>query len=73
MQIDAPTLPPPPGVVPDFDHPPNKNYLGILTNLVCLIATATLMTLRAYTKVYCQKKVRVEDCKWPSLCFYETW
>ncbi|KAI0388482.1 hypothetical protein F5Y17DRAFT_463653 [Xylariaceae sp. FL0594] len=58
---DGPALLPPAGAIPDFEHPPDKNYLGILTNLLCLVTTATLMSLRIYTKVHCQKKVHVED------------
>ncbi|KAI1814154.1 hypothetical protein GGS20DRAFT_434774 [Poronia punctata] len=58
---DDPALTPPPGVVPNFDDPPNKNYLGIFTNVICLILTITLVAARLYFKYFCVKKVHVED------------
>jgi hypothetical protein len=63
MIFDGPALAPPPGVVPNFDDPPNKNYLGILANVVCLATTFVVVFLRAYAKIFCMKKVHIEDCK----------
>ncbi|KAI3325752.1 hypothetical protein HD806DRAFT_553010 [Xylariaceae sp. AK1471] len=61
MILNGSALTPPPGVVPNFDHPPNENYLGILTNFICVITTLVVVLLRAYVKIFCMKKVQIED------------
>ncbi|KAI1822462.1 hypothetical protein F4861DRAFT_550730 [Xylaria intraflava] len=59
--LDGPALPPPPGVTPNFDNPPNESNIGILTNVVCLVTTGIVFGLRAYAKIFCVKKVQIED------------
>ncbi len=62
--LNGPALPPPPGVVPNFDNPGRWNYWGILTNVLCLTITLAVIGLRAYVKIFCVKKPRIEDCKY---------
>ncbi|KAI3339261.1 hypothetical protein F4824DRAFT_508660 [Ustulina deusta] len=59
--LNGPALPPPPGVVPNFDNPGRWNYWGILTNVLCLTITLAVIGLRAYVKIFCVKKPRIED------------
>ncbi|KAH9897419.1 hypothetical protein F4778DRAFT_743523 [Xylariomycetidae sp. FL2044] len=59
--LEAPALLAPPGVVTDFDHPPNRNDLAHLTNAICLIITAIVALIRVYVKIFCVKKVYLED------------
>ncbi|KAI1429031.1 hypothetical protein F5Y12DRAFT_799177 [Xylaria sp. FL1777] len=59
--MNGPALPPPPGVVPDFNTTQRWNSLGIFTNVACLIITLTVIGLRAYAKIVCVKKLRLED------------
>ncbi|KAI0538554.1 hypothetical protein GGR58DRAFT_501059 [Xylaria digitata] len=59
--LNGPALMPPPGAVPNFDNPPNKNDVGIVTNAICLFVTLLVIVLRAYAKIVCVKKLRIED------------
>ncbi|KAI0457392.1 hypothetical protein F5B21DRAFT_501442 [Xylaria acuta] len=59
--LKLPALPPPAGVVPNFVNPPNENGLAIAVIAVC-VATATVAGLmRVYTRLYCVRKVELED------------
>ncbi|KAJ8131920.1 hypothetical protein O1611_g1703 [Lasiodiplodia mahajangana] len=59
--LDGPALRPPPGVVPNFDHPWNLNPVGELTNALCLIVTVVVVTIRVYAISVCTKKIMLED------------
>ncbi|KAI4118430.1 MAG: hypothetical protein LQ345_001543, partial [Seirophora villosa] len=50
--LDGPALPPPPGVIPEFDHPPNLKTISIAVEITgFLIATITLC-IRMYTRIF---------------------
>ncbi|KAL8962779.1 MAG: hypothetical protein Q9193_000864 [Seirophora villosa] len=50
--LDGPALPPPPGVVPQFDHPPNLKTISLAVEITgFLIATITLC-IRMYTRIF---------------------
>jgi hypothetical protein len=61
MDLDGPALAPPPGIVPNFNNPPNQNGLarGVLGATVA-IATVS-MVLRLYGRFYLLRKVSPED------------
>ncbi|KAI0517801.1 hypothetical protein F5B22DRAFT_645504 [Xylaria bambusicola] len=59
--LNSPALPPPPGVVPNFLRPPNKNHVAIIVNVVCLVVTVLVICLRAYARICCIKKLHFED------------
>lgn len=60
--LDGPSLEPPPGVIPNFDNPPSNNPLahGVLT--LCLVLAVFAALIRGYAKLFCARKVRIEDC-----------
>ncbi|KAI0096132.1 hypothetical protein GGR51DRAFT_567477 [Nemania sp. FL0031] len=59
--LEGPALQPPPGVVPNFDHPWNLNTVGEVTNALCLIVTVLVVSIRVYAISVCTKKVELED------------
>lgn len=61
--LNGAALTPPPGVTPQFIDPPNHNPLsyGIVIAGIALAAMAVIM--RLYTRIFCAKKMRVEDCE----------
>ncbi|KAI0859321.1 hypothetical protein F4860DRAFT_269929 [Xylaria cubensis] len=59
--LNGPALRPPPGVVPNFEHPWNLDTIALLTNAVCLTATLLACSIRAYAKLFCIRKVELED------------
>ncbi|KAI0521857.1 hypothetical protein F5B22DRAFT_661252 [Xylaria bambusicola] len=59
--LNGPALAPPPGVKSNLDHPPNLNTLGIAVTTICLSISTIVFALAAYAKLYCMKKVHVED------------
>lgn len=61
--LNGPALPPPPGVVPNFESPHNSDHIAIAVNVVSLMITILVVYLRAYAKIFCVKKLRLEDCK----------
>lgn len=61
--LNGPALAPPPGVTSNLEHPPNMNVLGIAVVTLCLAVSTIVFSLEAYAKLYCMKKVHIEDCK----------
>ncbi|KAI1110619.1 hypothetical protein F5Y14DRAFT_465334 [Nemania sp. NC0429] len=59
--LDGPSIPPPPGVTPQLDNPPNMNATSYTwTNVSLTIATLAIV-LRAYSRLFCTRKVFIED------------
>lgn len=59
--LNGPALAPPPGVVPNFDHPWNRTttfYAGIS---VCLLLVSLAIFVRGWFKCVCLKKLNMED------------
>ncbi|KAI1394175.1 uncharacterized protein F4822DRAFT_39584 [Hypoxylon trugodes] len=59
--LNGPALQPPDGVLPNFDNPPNRNALGIGITTLCLSIWTIAFLLRAYAKIFCMRKVEIED------------
>lgn len=62
--FQGPALKPPPGVVPDFAHPPNQNVMGYAVLILCATVVAVLVTLQLYSRVIYHKKFAIEDGMW---------
>ncbi|KAI0179267.1 hypothetical protein GGR52DRAFT_589026, partial [Hypoxylon sp. FL1284] len=60
--LNGPAIPPPDGVEPNFDNPPNRNALGygLITTMLAL-ATLTICC-RLLARVFKTKTLRAEDC-----------
>ncbi|TGJ81946.1 hypothetical protein E0Z10_g6816 [Xylaria hypoxylon] len=61
MDPNRPGLEPPPGVMSNFDDPRNDNRQANAGIAICLILVITSASLRAYSKIFCVKKVHIED------------
>ncbi|KAI0549814.1 hypothetical protein F4679DRAFT_584280 [Xylaria curta] len=59
--LDGPAHPPPKGVVPNFDNPPNQDSLVIGVVTTGFVLVTILFFARVYARVVCQKRVHVED------------
>jgi hypothetical protein len=60
--------PPPEGVKPNFDNPPNQDAMAMAVVGHCF-ALVTIFTLaRVYTRVFILKMVYLEDCELLALC-----
>ncbi|OTA83401.1 hypothetical protein M434DRAFT_36766 [Hypoxylon sp. CO27-5] len=59
--LDMPALQPPDGVTPNFDNPPNYNTSGYGLCSFFLAVGSIAVILRTYARVFCAKKVRLED------------
>jgi hypothetical protein len=55
-------IPPPPGVVPNFENPPSTGYKAIIT-AVLLWTLATLIIVLRYVKSRITHTMRIDDCK----------
>lgn len=60
--LNGPARAPPPGVVPNFDNPPNRTPEAIAVIVVCLFFSTAAVLGRIYSRVFILKKVRLEDC-----------
>ncbi|KAI1816294.1 hypothetical protein GGS20DRAFT_583674 [Poronia punctata] len=56
-----PGLTPPPDITPNFDHPPNRNVEGHVALVVSIVLVAFSVSARAYSRVFCMKKVTAQD------------
>lgn len=59
--LAAPALPPPAGVTPIFDNPPNHNTLAWFVTTMCMVVATLCLFLRAYVKIWIDKRFRVEE------------
>lgn len=61
--LEGPALLPPPGVKPNFTDPPNQNDLGYGLLSACAVICAIVVCIRLYAKIFCRRKMDIEDCK----------
>lgn len=59
---NLPALAPPSGVVPNFEHPPNANIVGISVIIICGTITIGFGLARIYTRLF-YTTARLEDCQ----------
>ena len=57
--------PPPPGVVPNFVDPPNRNTEIIAVSSVCIAISTIFIAARTFTRLKFIKRHGWEDCKRP--------
>ena len=55
--------PPPPGVVPNFEHPESRGHLIILVTAILLPIATFVLALRIYTRVALVRYLGSDDCK----------
>ncbi|KAI1452064.1 hypothetical protein F4805DRAFT_54816 [Annulohypoxylon moriforme] len=59
--LNGPALAPPAGVIPNFDHPENKNEIAQAVIPLCLVLTTIAVFLRVWARIFCIKKVEFPD------------
>ncbi|RYP16392.1 hypothetical protein DL765_005172 [Monosporascus sp. GIB2] len=59
--LNGPAHPAPNGTVPNFDRPDNRDSLAISVLTVGLVLASIFILLRAYARIFCVKKVFLED------------
>ncbi|KAI0859841.1 hypothetical protein F4860DRAFT_525828 [Xylaria cubensis] len=59
--LDGPAHPPPKGVLPNFDNPQSQNSLVIGVVTTGFVLVTILFFARVYARVFCQRRVHVED------------
>jgi hypothetical protein len=55
--------PPPPGVIPDFEHPESVGYRVVIATAILLPLTTVVVCLRIYTRVKIVSYMGSDDCK----------
>lgn len=61
--LNAPALPPPEGVTPNFDNPSNANGLAWFVTTFCMVVATMCLLLRLYVRCFLEKKFRMEEGK----------
>ncbi|KAI0389135.1 hypothetical protein F5Y17DRAFT_450189 [Xylariaceae sp. FL0594] len=59
--LNGPALEPPPGLTSNFSNPPNNNGLALAVTILCLSVSTILLVIRAYTRIFVIRVVRLED------------
>ncbi|KAH6683645.1 integral membrane protein [Plectosphaerella plurivora] len=60
-------LPPPPGIVPNFDNPRDVGHNANITGLIiCCVLATTLIAIRAYVRFFVNRRILVSDVT----CFF---
>ncbi|KAI1078775.1 hypothetical protein F5B20DRAFT_192027 [Whalleya microplaca] len=59
--LEGPALPPPPGVIPDFDNPSNGNRFSVGIEISCIVVTSVFFTVRLYVSWFVFKKLFLND------------
>lgn len=59
--LAQPALDPPEGVTPDFSNPPNRNGLAWFVTTFCTVVTALCCLIRAYTKIWVARTLKIEE------------
>lgn len=63
LLLQSPALPPPDGTEAEFDNPPHRNKLGFQVMAACVFLQVLFSLVRAYTRIFCMRKVKLEDCE----------
>jgi hypothetical protein len=61
--LNEPALPAPPGVEHNFVNPSNENTMGVALTATQIVIATIFGLIRAYSKIFCVKRVRFEDCE----------
>lgn len=57
-------VPPPEGVMPDFDHPKDAGWkLNIIVLAICNALVTIFFLLRCYVKIFVNRRINLADCK----------
>ncbi|KAJ5122343.1 hypothetical protein N7448_003475 [Penicillium atrosanguineum] len=59
--LNAPALPAPEGITPNFDNPSNANGLAWFVTTFCMVVATMCLLLRLYVRVILEKKFRAEE------------
>ncbi|KAI0424306.1 hypothetical protein F5Y09DRAFT_353572 [Xylaria sp. FL1042] len=59
--LNGPALAPPPGTIPNLDHPPNQNALGLAVTTLCFSISTLAILVATYAKLKRVKKPYYED------------
>lgn len=59
--MDMPAMEPPPGVVANFDDPPNRNTMALAVMSVCLAVSTVAIALRLYSRWAVVQMVQYQD------------
>ncbi|KAI0468865.1 hypothetical protein F4859DRAFT_186176 [Xylaria cf. heliscus] len=60
--LDVPALPPPEGIISNFDNPPNNNSLGYGILSAMLAIASVVVFLRISSRIMATRRFRFEDC-----------
>ena len=56
-------LPPPPGVIPDFEHPASRGYQIVIATAILYPLATFILCLRLYTRAILVRSMGSDDCK----------
>ncbi|KAI0182218.1 hypothetical protein EV127DRAFT_488330 [Xylaria flabelliformis] len=59
--LNGSALNPPPGVVPNLDHPPYENTIFLVATNTCFTIATIVFTLRFYSRIFVLRRLVVED------------
>ncbi|RYP53278.1 hypothetical protein DL768_001718 [Monosporascus sp. mg162] len=59
--LDGPALPPPEGVVPNFDNPSNKSAMALGALFTCLILATVFLAIRMYARFFVVRSTHLGD------------
>lgn len=54
---------PPPGVIPDFDHPYSLNGYVLVTQIICFAVVPFFVVSRLYASFFIIHRVGIEECE----------
>ena len=56
-----PSLPPPPGVTPNFVDPQSRAWIVLTSGIICLVFIAPISLLRFYVNLWIKSSFKMED------------
>lgn len=59
--LQRPAQPPPAGIIPDFEHPPNIQDTARAILIVCVLLATFMMIMKMYTQICIVRKMQLED------------
>lgn len=59
-------IPPPPGIVPNFDNPPSMKTTLVVVDVTLIVISTVFVVLRLYTAQFILRRVNIPDCKCPA-------
>lgn len=71
--LEGPSAPPPPGVIPQLDNPPNHETVGKVLPAISIALVTPIVAMSIYSRIFILHKFGAADCKYLTSSLLSIW